>query len=297
MLDSFSKIFVQESGSPFVLSIPGAKSRMPSAKLGAVLKALVKLVTLPFISDSKTVLTGSAEATGGPLKRIGARKVARTPPFSLDYVKAIKNSFGSVRCTVNDVLTAVLGSSLKRYVQETTNVQPSKMRALVPVALPRKKSDTLRNLWSFVSVDLHSEIDDPIARLLNIHKAMDVMKASLEPLMQLAINTITGKFTSLSMRRRLSSTVFGTHSVVFSNVPGPMSRVKVCGYPVEHMYGPFPNVRLQVVAISYNGELTVTICADDGMVPDPDRLTELFLEELEALGSAANISSEGLRMS
>ncbi|KAJ8902980.1 hypothetical protein NDN08_006297 [Rhodosorus marinus] len=291
LIDSFSSTLALEDGSPLVLGKPGAKGRKPSLKPGAVLKALVKLATLPFVSDSKTVFTNSSEATGGPLKRLGARRFARTPPFSLEYIKAIKNSFGSVGCTVNDVLTAVLGAGLKKYVQETTNGQPSKLRAMMPVVLPRKKPDTLRNRWCFVSVDLHSQIVDPIARLLNVHNDMEVIKASGEALLQLTIQSIGGVFTSLSMKRQIISNQFASHSVIFSNVPGPPAPVKLCGIPVEHIYAPFPNVRLQVIALSYKGEVTVTFCADEGMVPNPDRLIELFMEELEALGSAANISS------
>mmetsp|Transcript_5605 Transcript_5605/g.7882 ORF Transcript_5605/g.7882 Transcript_5605/m.7882 type:complete len:473 (-) Transcript_5605:1468-2886(-) len=290
LIDSYSNILTLEDGSPLVHGKTDAKGSRQPLKLGAVPKALVKLVTAPFISDSKTLLTCSSDETGGPLKRIGTRKLARTLPFPLEYVKAIKNSVGN-GCTVNDVLTAVLGGCLKKYVQETTNGQPLKLRALVPVVLPRKKSDMLRNRWSFVSVDLHSQVDDAKSRLLDVHNEMEVIKASGEALLTLAFHSIGEALTSLSMKRRIISNQFASHSVVFSNVQGPLSRVRLCGIPVEHISIPFPNVRLQAIALSYNGEVTVTFCADDGRLPNPDRLTKLFMEELEVLGSAANISS------
>lgn len=71
-----------------------------------------------------------------------------------------------------------------------------------------------------------------------------------------------------------------------SNVPGPRERVGVAGAPVAGitpMTTLAGNVALSFLALSYAGELVVSISADPAVLPDVDRAAQVLAEELQRL--------------
>ena len=74
-----------------------------------------------------------------------------------------------------------------------------------------------------------------------------------------------------------------SHTAVFSNVPGPQSTVYIAGAAVSELQAFMPNIPLQLMAISYNGEVHMTWVINEGRVKEPERLSQFFLEEIDAL--------------
>ena len=75
-----------------------------------------------------------------------------------------------------------------------------------------------------------------------------------------------------------------------TNVPGPVTRVRLGGVPVRHLV-PLTttsgNIGVSFAALSYAGELAVTLTADPGVVPEVDELAGLLAAELAALAALA----------
>jgi hypothetical protein len=51
------------------------------------------------------------------------------------------------------------------------------------------------------------------------------------------------------------------------------------------------NIVPQILAISYNGHISLSITVDENIVSEPTKLTAAFIDELAALEAAANAKS------
>ena len=73
---------------------------------------------------------------------------------------------------------------------------------------------------------------------------------------------------------------------VMTNVPGPRTTVTLAGVPLRGTIGWGPtsgDLGLGVAVFSYAGEVTVGLCVDRGLVPDPRGLLDEIVRELEQL--------------
>src|SRR5947207_9540816 len=98
------------------------------------------------------------------------RKVAYSIA-SLSDVKAIKNAFGS---TVNDVVLAVVGGGLRRYLERRGGLPEKSLIATVPISVrpPEGEEDTSvgANKVSAMFTSLATDVADPVERLRRIHE-------------------------------------------------------------------------------------------------------------------------------
>jgi hypothetical protein len=97
--------------------------------------------------------------------------------------------------------------------------------------------------------------------------------------------------TPLNIERAFIDVSTAKASAVITNVPGPPHPVYLAGTPVQGMlaWAPKPgSLSLCVTIFSYNGEITVGLAADAGLIPDPERIlagVEDELAELQRLAS------------
>ncbi|KAF4699521.1 hypothetical protein FOZ63_027027 [Perkinsus olseni] len=233
----------------------------------------------------------------GGLKYSGARKSIYFKPFSLDYVKAIKNR-SPKKATVNDVLLGAMVGAMRRYGGDAVD-DKTIMRMLIPVGAPLEfganpppEGDRLGNNFSFCSVDLSKAIrsKDSISRMLASGEPMNHLKRSLEFLTSMFItNTILPrmpKFVPQSSSRDL----FSRHSVVFSNVPGLQTPCCFAGKEVESIYPVFLNIITQVIVLSYNRQLMFSITLDPNVVTDYEKFEGYYRDELLDMGKRLGIT-------
>jgi hypothetical protein len=77
---------------------------------------------------------------------------------------------------------------------------------------------------------------------------------------------------------------------VVTNVPGPREPVYLAGARVDGIIGWVPragDMGFGVSIFSYGGEMVVGFSTDEHLMPDPERMQELVLAELEALRGLA----------
>jgi diacylglycerol O-acyltransferase / wax synthase len=206
-----------------------------------------------------------------------------------DY-KTVKDALGG---TVNDVVLSVVSGALARWLRSRgIRTEGLEMRALVPVSVrTADHRGTLGNRLTAMRAPLPVYIDDPVARLRFVRRAMDGLKeskqavgaATLAAVNNLAPPTILAQASRLNFSTRL-------FNLIVTNIPGPQVPLYVLGRKLEEL---FPvaflpdNHGLAVAIMSYDGRIGYSLLADYDALPDVDMIAEGIDISLRELLDAA----------
>ncbi|MEW6284562.1 MAG: WS/DGAT domain-containing protein, partial [Candidatus Eremiobacterota bacterium] len=215
-----------------------------------------------------------ATALKGPLGTVKRAAVSR--PIPLEAIKAMGRRAG---CSVNDVLLSALAGSLREHVGEV------EVRAVMPVDLRRAEDDRLGNRFGLIFVPLPVGMADPLARAREVHRRLERLKGSAQPLILFAILSLAGRLPvgveSLLVR------IFGSRATaVVTNVPGPRQMLEIDGQPLRELMFWVPQsgrLGLGVSLISYADTVRIGVAADAGLLPRPEDLVVGFHRALEEL--------------
>ena len=250
------------------------------------LLGLMATLAGPSVLGRKMLWSPDPEPLHGP-ELSGIKQVAWTEAFDLDRVKAVKNRFGA---TLNDVLVASVAGAFRRYL-ESIGKPATQLQVSMPVNV-RSSSEELKmdNKFAAVMLSLPVDIHDPKERTMATKERMDALKRSVEPITTYGVVNVMLKTLPNAVSRELINYFGNKCTMVMSNVPGPQSPVYLAGRKLRGMLFWVPQrarVGIGVSVLSYDGTLRLGIIADTAVVPEPDRLVAAFIEELEALESAA----------
>ena len=217
-----------------------------------------------------------------------AKSAAWSAPLDLNEIKAVKNALGG---TVNDVLVSAAAGGLRRYLAHRgTRVDGIDIRAAIPVNLRRNPDmSRLGNKFGLVFLALPIGVEDPIDRFTEVRSRMNALKQSREaPLFYGLLKTLG--FAPGELQGSVVKALSGKITAVMSNVPGPRQRLYLAGREIDSMMFWVPQagrVGLGLSILSYHDKVWIGVATDRGLVPDPDRIIEGFLEEYQALAAAA----------
>jgi diacylglycerol O-acyltransferase len=226
----------------------------------------------------------------------GHRSVAITD-LSLDRIKQVKRAVEGA--TVNDVVLAVSGGALRRYLQGHDALPSSSLLASVPVSVHgRAEVSRGTNRVSTIFARLGTDIADPLERLRELARSNANAKAhfgaipaeALQEWAQFAAPRTFGLAVRMVASLKLAEKGPVIHNLVISNVPGPPVPLYFLGARIDGLYplGPiFHGAGLNVTVMSAAGKMHVGLIACRDAVPDIDRLAEDFGDELDALYVAA----------
>jgi len=264
----------------------------------AAIKCAIKYAVLPFgVFDSDLPFSPPRSERTRGLNFRGPRRLLKVPPHSLETIKRIKEAAGGTT-TVNDVVYAAFTYALRRYclMREEKGTSAAKVgsstraRVLVPVAFPRPADSPLVNDWTFVNSELPISETTPQAMLAKANKTFDELKQSPEAkVSQLAVAANANNPTC--MFAMAAQQLFSRHSFVYSNVPGPTSRLKVAGEEVLEIWPIFPNLISQLLCVSYAGKMYMTIVLDASVVTEAEVLPNYYLEALRELAQSYGVKS------
>ncbi|MGZ5198762.1 MAG: wax ester/triacylglycerol synthase family O-acyltransferase [Telluria sp.] len=217
-----------------------------------------------------------------------AKRVAWAPPLPLADVKAVAAGFG---CSVNDVLVACVAGALRAWLQDQGDAPPgADIRALVPVNLrPPGPIEALGNRFGLVFLELPAGLDDPLARLREVHRRMEALKHSQQPLVALGILNAMG-VAPRALRERLLEVLAANASLVLTNVHGQDTPRYLAGRRIAQQMFWVPQsggIGVGASIFSYAGKVYFGLLTDALRVPDPAALAQRFAEEFEALVLAA----------
>jgi WS/DGAT/MGAT family acyltransferase len=226
-------------------------------------------------SDADTVLKGELGV---------AQRAASTRPIGLEDVKRTGHVTGT---TVNDVVLSAVTGALSRYLLERES-PVDEIRAAVPINL-RPPSEPiprdLGNKFGLALLALPVGLDDPEDRLAEVHRRMAAIKDSPEGAVSYGMLSIAG-MTPQEIERVIIEVTTAQASAVMTNVVGPRRLVYLAGTPVRGIiaWAPKPgSLSMSVTIFSYNGEITVGLAVDAGLIPDPERILAGVEDELAEL--------------
>jgi len=208
----------------------------------------------------------------------------------LDAFKLIKNTFGG---TVNDVVLAVVAGALQKWLRSRgVRTEGLELRGLVPVSIrARDEHHQLGNRLAAMRAPLPVYVEDPVARLRVVRRAMDGLKESkqavgaevLAGMQALAPPTILAQASRLNFSTRL-------FNLLVTNVPGPQFPLYVLGRRLQDLFPVafLPKRHALAVAImSYDGGMDFGLLADYDAMPDLEQLGEMIDASLVELADAA----------
>ena len=218
--------------------------------------------------NDATIWTG--EATG-------EKSVAWSEPISLPAIKAVAKAN---RCTINDVLVTTVAGTLYDYLK-AHNARCSSVTFMVPVNLKPIDTtlpDTLGNEFALVQLELPTDEPDAGKVLEAAKRRMDRIKNGHEAAVAFRLQeTIAGFSRSLY---EASVDLFTNRTLgTLTNVPGPPMPVYLAGSLVDGMVGWAPisgDQPMSFTIYSYDGEVTVGIACDTGLVPDHEMIVDGF---------------------
>ncbi|MCX8114634.1 MAG: wax ester/triacylglycerol synthase family O-acyltransferase, partial [Burkholderiaceae bacterium] len=200
-------------------------------------------------SDTATSLKG---------KTSGSKVVAWNEPLRLLDVKAVGHALG---CSVNDVLLASVAGALRGYLAARgEDVTGCEIRAMVPVNLrPPGSPKTLGNKFGLVPLLLPVGIENPIARVLEVHERMEELKGGYMPVLAMAILGMTG-LVPRAVQNQILEIFQRKTTAVMTNVPGPQQTLYLAGARLKQMMFWVPQsgrLGMGVSIMSYCGQVTL----------------------------------------
>jgi diacylglycerol O-acyltransferase / wax synthase len=230
------------------------------------------------------------------------RKVAYSIA-SLSDVKAIKNAFGT---TVNDVVLAVVGGGLRRYLERTKQLPEKSLMATVPISVrpPEGEEDTSigANKVSAMFTSLATDVADPVERLRTIHEVTKGAKEEhnaigadmLQSLTEFAAPRLFGLATRFYSASKLADRGPVIHNLVISNVPGPPFPLYFAGSKLVSLFpmGPvMEGAGLNITVISYMDDIDIGLIVCRESVPDVWDMAADIEESLAELKKAADAAT------
>jgi WS/DGAT/MGAT family acyltransferase len=202
------------------------------------------------------------------------------------------------RTTVNDLMLAVIAGALEIYLEERGETPTASLGAMVPISMRGTTRWNSANRLCLMSVDLHTDIADPLHRLRAIQASARREKERwADPAV---LRRETRLHTSPAWLLRLvgwarAKQMFDNIETVplvnttISNVPPVTERLEFFGAPAVSVFGVLPvfdGDGLRHLVSSQGNELWISVSADSKMMPDPEHYGELLLGSFRRLTEA-----------
>lgn len=210
-------------------------------------------------------------------EHLSGKRLVDARRFDLQHARAMRALVDGA--TINDLLLAVVGGALRRYLEITDELPGNALTAVVPINL-RQFDDVQSgsNVVSAMTIPLHQEIAGPVERLAAIVKASSQAKRD----------------TAMQMNRRLVKLVTGLPAPVLSLTLAALNKVGyrkqpafvstivsnarsfldvqfVAGAEVRYMYGIgllFPGIGSLHACTVYAGHLNIGLTVSEDVMPE-----------------------------
>ena len=209
--------------------------------------------------------------------RLSGKRLVDARRFNLQHAGAMRALVDGA--TINDLLLAVIGGALRRYLEIDNELPVDALTAAVPINLRQfDDKEAGSNVVSGMTLPLHQEIADPVERLAAIVKASSRAK----------------RHTAMQMNRRLAKLVTGLPAPVLSLALAALNKLEygkqpalvstivsnarsfpdvqsVAGAEVRYMYGIgllLPGIGSLHACTVYAGYLNIGLTVSEEVMPD-----------------------------
>lgn len=215
----------------------------------------------------------------------GSRRFA-AQSYAMTRIRAAATSH---KATINDIVLAMCGSALRRYLMDLGDLPEKPLIAMVPVSVRRDDSEG-GNQVAMILANLATHLDDPLERLDTTVRSVNQSKERFSRLSQgeiLAYMTTVMAAHGANMALGINPG-WQAFNVIISNVPGPREPVYWNGAAVEGLYPvsiPIDGAALNITLNSYAESLEFGLIGCRRTLPHMQRLLEYLDEGLTALES------------
>jgi diacylglycerol O-acyltransferase / wax synthase len=279
----------------------------PSRLAGPIARRLRKM------APNRLALAGGLLLQGDdmPLVRFNAvvspHRVFETRRFDLEDFRRIRSLVRGA--TVHDVVLAVCGGALQRYLDAHDERPAHSVLALAPLSVrsagaarppapgaanarAQGASDDEQGL-SWLRVALGTDIDDPVERLRAIHRqtAAAVATQSAVGAREQAEHPRRGAAAMLGRTAKLVARALAGEGAPLAacsvtNVPGPKGPMYLCGARMSYFSAMLPisdGLGLSLAVTSYDGRLVISPTSCRELMPDPERFAQDLRDSFQAL--------------
>lgn len=246
----------------------------------------IKMPTIPFRAP-KTRFNDTVEA----------ERKWDSAILDLQRVKAIRKVVEGA--TLNDVILAICGGALRRYLLEKNELPEKPLVAMVPVSTRTEdEKNAMGNQVSGMYIQLATEVEDPIERLRKIHvntlvgklyqDAIDARSLmGFAELIPFGLAGVAARFYSRTAIAKRHNPFF---NLVITNVPGPNIPLYLAGHKLLVNMGTAPifdGMGLILPIVSYNGLISISPTSSVNLMPDLDVFSRYIRESANELEAAA----------
>ncbi len=226
---------------------------------------------------------------------ITPHRAMATAEFALSDIKGVRAAFGG---TVNDVVLAICGGALRRFLEEGGELPGDPLVAMVPVSVrATDQQGAMGNRVAQMLVPLGTDVADPVERLRAVSEATVHAKGTLQAIgaetlanwTEFAAPAIAARaarlYSSMQLANRVRP-VFKPDGVERARAPVPVvgrGRRLTAWYPMGPVYD---GAGLNITLMSYDGTMYVGLLGCRETVPriwDLAHLIEESAAELLAL--------------
>jgi WS/DGAT/MGAT family acyltransferase len=286
----------KDPGMVNVLARAPLNAAIKSTKLGfGLLRALPGMVSLGLSRDS----AGRPHVPMTPLNdgRVTPNRVVDGRFFTLEDFKRIRAQYEGVK--INDVVLAVIGGALRYYLDARDELPTATLIAGCPINVGTEADaeQGRGNLLSLMTPQLHTEIEDPVERLLAIHQSTIEAKSVVEKLGNRTMTEVPMNLPA-PIARNLYPLLAGIalrtetlpYNTMVTNVAVRHAPLYLAGARLIRVLATGPVIDQSGVfhaCFSFDGEVSIGFTACREMLPDPAFYAECIEASFEDLRQAA----------
>ena len=239
------------------------------------------IVVAPIVLVHKCIFTRKDynPIHGPPLS--GKKIVAWSESYSLGKAMRIKQV---TRSTLNDVFLSVAAGNLRTYLKVQGVSNAFDMLSNIPVDLRSDgASITMGNRYSLVDLTLPTNTEGAIPRLWEIKHRMDELKNSSDHVVMYGLIWGLMWMFPECIYKRIFSAMTNNSSCVISNLQGPEVALTFGSRQVKGMMywmPPKEEIALSISFFTYADQVCMSVVADEGVVPNPEVITQDFVQQV-----------------
>jgi len=221
--------------------------------------------------------------------RVREKRRFATQQFPMERLRTLARA---ADCTLNDVVLAICGGALRRFLQERDALPDKPLTAGIPVSVRPKEDEGSGNAISFIIATLGTDIADAAQRLEAIRNSVRHAKEHVQSLPKQAMM----QYTILLMAPTIVTLLTGIggrtrpmFNITISNVPGPDKPLYFRGAELLSIY-PASIVThgqaLNITCESYAGSMNFGFTGCHTSLPSMQRLAVYSADALHELEAA-----------
>lgn len=277
------------------LGIPALGQSIESvAAMGKAAAGLLRGAVKPSQRNSFVFPRGTPRSTLN--RQINAQRRFATQQFSQARIAELAAGTDS---TVNEILTYLCGSSLRRFFKEYNALPDASLIGVMPVSLQERGQHIAGNAIAGLRVPLCTHLGDPMARLAAVKESMKEVREDRASLPEEAVSSYVMMRAAPIYASQLGGIgrwVPPMFNLAVSNTQGSDKPLYFSGARMEAVY-PLSNLlqysALSIDCVNYAGTFNIGFTGARDTLPHLQRMAVYFgkaLEELEELVTQGEVA-------